>query len=227
MICTHHEKMCNGNEETCRECGKILKVTYDPAKMQLYEDYKLETIQFPYARVNRFAHMLNSIVMGTEGSNDKKMFQFLGQQDCTTVPNLIASMQRASLVDKRYTSLHVFMRGFLPTRVQELIPTAMDSNTFLLLRKRIRKSFTDIEFALMKKRLPFLNYRFVLDVLLHFYSLGEFRCFVKPLKCAHRVLHSVKLFNQCQIRIGGTVSTIPETWIMSPQSLFRPEVHRV
>ena len=72
-----------------------------------------------------------------------------------------------------------------------------------------------------------MNYRFTLDTLLYYFGLHEYRIFIKPLKCIKRLKQNIQVLNDCHILTGDKPFVIPETFLMSPRSLFRPLEDRV
>jgi hypothetical protein len=205
---------------TCQDCGCVVKTVYHPSDMQLYEDYTKAPLVMPYKRSTRFKKMLDSICMGCEQPNDTKMFKHLLTQNCHSRGDIINGMSSSSLVDKRFCSLHVFMKCFCP---DELKPCSASVDRFHKTKRFIYKTFDDIDFQLSKHiGRRFLNYRFVIDILLSLYEFDLWRCFVKPLKCPKRILKCVTLFNSLNITVHDKAVVIPDSYSMSPKSFFRP-----
>lgn len=215
-----HSHLCPEHTHylTCTKCGTVVKTVYNPSDMQLYEDYTKAPLFSPYTRSSRFKKMLDSICLGIEFSNDRPMFEFLDQNPRDTPTDIIVGMQSSPFVDKRFCSLHVFMKYFCP---QYLTPDPDMISRFHFIKPFLFNTFNDIEFKLIKRNTRFLNYRFVIDVILLIYKFDSWRCFVKPLKCPRRVLNCVRIFNSLHITVHDRVVVIPDTYSMSPKSLFR------
>jgi hypothetical protein len=219
QMCPHTQCCQDGDHYlTCLLCGCVVDTIYNPSEMQLYEDYCKAPLYTPYTRRNRFRNMLDSICLGLEFPNDKHMFKHLLPLDPSSPADIIRGMKSSGLVDKRFCSLHVFMKCFCP---HKLTPNLKEVARFHKMKLTILKTFTNIEFMLQGGR--FLNYRFVVDVILWLYDFNLWRCFVKPLKCPKRVTKCVEIFNSLQITYRDKVVVIPDTYLMSPKSLFLQE----
>ena len=220
-MCGHLQTvMMDCHRTCCTTCGLVLKTTYNPSEMQLYNDFLKEHLVIPYTRIKRFRYLLESILFGWEHSDDKIMLKLLSthKDEIHCVYDIFYIMIHSKLTDKRYCSLHLFMTCFAPHLVLTPDERYMDS-----LRKQnaIERTFKKIEHALTFTAQTFLNYRFVLDVLLQKFGLDEFRLFIKPLKCPKRLLSNIRKLNACKITLSdGRLLEVPETFLMSPKSLF-------
>lgn len=223
MNCSHPITVTLASHQVvCQDCGVLLRNDFDPAQMKAYADFNKEHIKYPYTRYKRFLNLVHSIVYGFESSTDRKMLQHLSQKKITCVDDIIQGMVHSNLVDKRYCSLRLFIKCFLPDYpFQDTIRHFQQHEALLL------KTFKQIEFKLANTRRSFVNYRFTLDTLLYFFGLDEYRVFIKPLKCKKRLQQNIKVLNACNIITGGTPFVIPEIFVMSPRSLFLPPEDRV
>ena len=218
-MCTHKKICClDMHFMTCVECGLVLTIRYVPHEMQLYEDYVKAPLSIPYTRIQRFKKMLDSICLGLEQTADKRMFQHLVNNSCRTKEDILRAMKSSSLVDKRFCSLHVFMKCFCPNELS--FPDTYISR-FHQTKKHIYKAFSAIDFKLSRENGRFLNYRFVIDVLLWWFKFDSWRCFIKPLKCPKRVLKCITLLNSLHISVHDITVVIPDTFVMSSISFFR------
>jgi hypothetical protein len=222
MKCHHrHTVVLESHTICCTGCGLVLGRRFDPTEMKAYADYTKEHIKYPYTRYKRFRNLIHNIVYGYESPSDRKMLQELSSLSITSVPDIITGMVKSGHVDKRYCSLRLFMKCFLPKVSVSDITHFKEHETQLL------STFKQIEFKLANTGQSFVNYRFTLDALLHFFGLDEYRIFIKPLKCTKRVLQNIKVLNACTIITDGKPFVIPDTFVMSPRSLFRPREDRV
>ena len=226
-MCLHtHTVLLDNYFTCCCECGKMLEQIYEPSKMQMYNDFTKENLVVPYTRIKRFRYLYDSVVFGFQHTDDRKMLRLLSTQKDTIheVKDIIKIMVSSNLIDKRYCSLHLFMKCFLPNR---LFITSEHVSRFAKKQKLFEQAFKEIEYKLAVAGRKFLNYRFVLDVLLHFFELDEFRMFLKPLKCQKRLSKNINTLNSCRAQItGDTALVISDTFRMSPRSLFVPGGHR-
>lgn len=225
MICLHtHNVTLPNHVVCCSECGLALTRCFIPSEMKAYSDYKLEHIRHPYTRYKRFTNLIHSIVYGFESPSDRKMLDLLDLNSNTifAVEDIISQQASSNLVDKRYCSLLLFIKCFLP-QVSTPSPIAFEG-----CKARVLSTFKQIEFKLAQRGSSFVNYRFTLDALLYFFGLDKYRVFIKPLKCKKRVRNNVSILNSLQIKVtDGRAFLIPDTFVMSPRSLFRHPEDRV
>ena len=57
----------------------------------------------------------------------------------------------------------------------------------------------------------FLNYKFVLMVMLHFFELEWFIQYVKPIQSVKRIAYNIRVFNSLKLTLDGTDLTIRDT----------------
>ena len=223
MTCSHPITVTLASHQVvCQDCGVLLRNDFDPAQMKAYADFNKEHIKYPYTRYKRFLNLVHSIVYGFESSTDRKMLHHLSEKKITCVDDIIQGMVHSNLVDKRYCSLRLFIKCFLPNyEFQDTI------KHFQQHERQLLNTFKQLEFKLANTRRSFVNYRFTLDTLLYYFGLHEYRIFIKPLKCIKRLKQNIQVLNDCHILTGDKPFVIPETFLMSPRSLFRPLEDRV
>ena len=220
-MCEHTEHvLLKSHVMVCVNCGLLLKTVFIPSEMKLYSDYTKENIKYPYTRFKRFQNMVRSIVYGFENSNDKHMLKELSTHKIDSVQDILHVMLNSTLVDKRYCSLRYFIKCFLPGYdVGHTIHRFQEKETVLM------KTFKDVEFQLTRRGRIFINYIVMLDALLYFFNLDEYRIFIKPLKCQRRLRQNIKILNDCNVTTCGIKLEVPEIFQMSSKSLFLPGVH--
>ena len=218
-MCSHPEHVILENHvEICIDCGLMIRTVFNPSEMKLYVDFQKENIKYPYTRFKRFQNLVNCVVYGFENTNDKHMLKELATHKLDNVQDILKVMRSSHLVDKRYCSLRYFIKCFLPN-----YDFGHTMNRFQVKEKELLRTFKDIEFQLTRRGRTFINYRFMLDVLLYFFDLNEYRVFIKPLKCFKRLRNNIKVLNNCKIiTVGGKALVIPEIFQMSQKSLFLP-----
>lgn len=225
-MCTHEKTILMPcHRVVCEECGLITAHVLQPCKMQLYEDYSKECLIIPYTRLKRFRNLINSIVFGFETTMDRKMIHELKINKANSLRKIISVMNKSKLVDKRFASLHLFLRCFAPDRVNikyEHIQRFRHKQT------AVERLFNRIENVFNFEGRMCLNYKFILDVILHDFGFEEFRVFIKPMMCRKRIQKHIDNLNRYKIkRPDGTTFVVPETYVMSPKSLFLRQADRV
>ena len=222
-MCEHLKRVTlKSHVMVCATCGLVLKTVYIPSEMKAYTDYTKENIKYPYTRFKRFQNLIHSVIYGFECSSDKHMLKELATHRIHSVQDILAVMCNSALVDKRYCSLRYFIRCFLPNYTLD-----HTIHNFLEKEKILLQTFKNIEFALTRRGKTFINYRFMLDVLLYFFNLHEYRIFIKPLKCRKRLTQNIVVLNKCKIMSGDTILAIPGTFRMSEKSLFLPGARQI
>lgn len=169
----------------CPNCGvttRVLKPEFDYHKQPLFF--------CSYSRSKRFGVLLSRVLLPCFEHHDAKMFQFLDTyKPYESVEDIMNRMKLSVLKDKRYCSLHLFARYFMPTY------TAPDHR--LQYHKTIMFSFREVErnFSRFPQK-PFFNYPWLLRKLLSIHSLSDYICFVKPIRCEKRNLYYEELYKQ-------------------------------
>ena len=129
----------------------------------------------------------------------------------TSKKHLLARIKKASLSDKRYSSIHFFCKTF----VQNYYAPPRITNIHVLV-KRMLNRFGDIEFGFSRlfNGIQFFNYAWLLSQLLNEVKLFGYIKFVKSLKCKQRVLYysdmltKIKNFLNSSDRFDTTATTI-------------------
>ena len=101
-----------------------------------------------------------------------------------TVQEVCSFLKKLPVADKRYVNLHFYCKLLLSNYKPPVVP-----KNFFELKKMMLYWFECIEIVFVKtySNKPFLNYGWLLRVLLEKFNLAEFKQFVKPLKCRKRV----------------------------------------
>ena len=106
---------------------------------------------------------------------------------------LIQSMKRSRLSDKRFCNLHLFCKEFTLAYIP---PTTLPNMDFEI--QQIMKRFNDIEFGFTRLYCgtQFMNYRWLLSELVIERKLTEYLPFIKTLKCKQRIRYYTDML-QC------------------------------
>ena len=178
FITERHTKLCT-------ECGIETRHSFDITPIHVsYNGCHHQPFAEGYNRKKRFHNMLRNVIFGGCNSADEKMIKYLEQfNHYMTEACLLKQMKKSKLRDKRYTSLHLFSKLFLPSYRKPIIPTnwnAVDSS--------IVRLFLEIE--LVHHRIfskPFFSYVWLLQKILICHGLEKYCCYIKQLKCPRRV----------------------------------------
>ena len=102
----------------------------------------------------------------------------------TSKKQLLARIKKASLSDKRYSSIHFFCKTF----VDNYFAPPRIANTYVVVKQMLNR-FGDIEFGFSRlfHGIQFFNYAWLLSQLLNEVQLFDYIRFVKSLKCKQRV----------------------------------------
>ena len=178
FVTEHHTRLCLdcGVEKACAFDIHPINVSYNCTHHQPFAE--------GYNRRKRFHTMLSNVILGACNVADDHMIKYLsGFTHYVEEACLLKQMKKSGLRDKRYTSLHLFSRIFLPSYVKPVLPS-----NWCVVEKSIMTMFSEIE--LIHHRLfckPFFSYVWLLQKILGSHSLGFFSRYIKQLKCQRRV----------------------------------------
>ena len=200
-----------GHSIVCGECGSVLRHIFKAGYIVGYDAWKLSPMVEQYTRVKRFEGLLDNCVTGLEKRMDYKVLEFIGHTKRTfqSTNEIRLFLKTIPFTDKRYCSLHLLSRVF-SARYKGVSTKLL--HHYSKVKKRMLQLFKDVEHAFFSKYAgPFLNYKFVLMVLLHFFDLSWFIQYVKPIQSAKRVSYNVTIFNSLQLKLDGRVLIIQDT----------------
>ena len=217
-----HDKYCilDCHQMCCLECGLILGPFLELEKMQSYQDWSNSSLVLPYARSRRFSELLDALCLGNETRNDYRMLTFLADHNVTSRNEIVTTMKKSNLVDKRYSSVHLFCKCFDKNFVK--FPESK-IDQYIRKKSSMIRCFNYIEtkyFNVMSKG-PFFNYRFIASVILQKFGLGCFTKYLKRLQCNKRVRKNIEKLNALQINFLGIDLRLKDTFQMNPISLFQ------
>jgi hypothetical protein len=168
-----------------------------------------------YSRAKRFDVLLSRVLLPCFEHHDAKMFMFLSvHRPYKSVEHIMARMKLSALKDKRYCSLHLFARYFMPSY------KAPDHR--LQFHRTLMFSFRSVErnFSRFPSK-PFFNYPWLLRKLLSNHGLVDYIQFVKPIRCEKRNTHYDLLYRRVMtVNIGDVTPGNPE---MNRGTTFEPE----
>ena len=207
MNCAH----CEGTQKTTLEGGIVCDTCGREEKPPLItsltpRDWMTEPIMHIYSRKKRFAHLFDKLCFPAPDAKDEQCLRYLETKKLLTFKDLITSLKKSKLKDKRYCSLHTFSRLFVRT-YQE--PTSLID--VFRTKKVILHDFERVEFAHRKlhTHVPFFNYPWLLQKLLTVRGITRFNRFIKQIKCKRRTQHYEDMFQRLMPGCKGPLS--PDT----------------
>jgi len=169
----------------CLQCGLESQTAFEMNPIHVsYNCCHHQPFAVGYNRQKRFRTMLINVVFGTCNSADENMLKYLAQfQNYVDESSLLKQMKKSNLRDKRYTSLHLFSRLFLPSYKKPVIPCNWD-----VVEKSIMRMFSEIELVHRKMfSKPFFSYVWLLQKIIIYHGLCMYSKYIKKLKCPNRV----------------------------------------
>ena len=171
---------------TCRNCGVI---TSQMEYLNGIENY-VEPLQLcVYKRKKRFEEMLKKMVYPHPEKKDELVLAALFGHTFNNTQELVSFLKQTNLKDKRYQSLHAFVRLFCKDYTEVKVLTHFEI-------KRCVKLFEEIEYRFVKHAtlVPFFNYNWVMLKILHLIGVTRFDPFLKKIKCKKRNSYYTGLF---------------------------------
>ena len=173
----------------CRKCGVVhshlkeyvvgINTYNDPLQLCFYQ------------RRKRFEQILMKITAPHIDNKDVPIYKLLveGKYTFDTVPEVMATLKKFPVKDKRYHSLHIFSKLFMKNYVK---PPVLREQT----KKRILFLFTEIESMFLRhKSVPFFNYAYLIRRLLNQFNIHEYDIYIKRIKCEKRNEYYNTMFN--------------------------------
>jgi hypothetical protein len=174
----------------CTECGRVhthlqeyvvgINTYNDPLQICFYQ------------RRKRFLHILEKITAPYMDNKDVSIYKLLLDMDTTfdTVEDIMATLKKLPVKDKRYHSLHIFSKLFLKDYV---MPSVLSERS----KKRCMFLFSEIESAFLKcKTVPFFNYAWLIRRVLNHFKFYEYDAYIKRIKCEKRNAYYNEMFNE-------------------------------
>ena len=228
MDCTHpktSQLQTEGYSIVCGKCGCVLKHVFTPEYMVGYDQWKLCPMSAQYTRVKRFETLLDSVVLGLENRLDFKVLTWIGDTKCIfkNTHDILRFLKKIPYTDKRYSSLHLLTRIFCK---KYTAPTQEIISYYFKVKKQILNVFKRVEHNFFRTYCgPFLNYKFILMVLLYTFKLDYFIPYVKPIKSITRIKYNILVWNSLKITHDDTIVLIPDTVEGIERYCEQPVVH--
>lgn len=169
----------------CRECGIEKRAPFDVLGSPTPNSYNHAPLLQGYSRKKRMKRLLDAILTPSPQPGDNALLEFLDNkkpiEDLTTLMKLLKASPSK---DKRYGSLHLYSKLFMPSYTTPEVPKNLQT-----IRTHILRDFDNVEFAYKRNfgsRAPFFNYCWLISLFLRKYGLSQYLMYVKPLKCKHR-----------------------------------------
>ena len=185
--CGESVLMTNRHTLVCRLCGLEKKCAFSQTCIHYNQNtYSTHAPLVPvYSRKKRFSRLLASVLSPSPQPGDDKMLAYLFEhKPISDTPALLKLMKISSVKDKRYCSLHLFCKLFVPSYTAPIPPDNLEH-----LRTTMLKCFEEVEFAHRRHfrgEHMFFNYGWILQMYLRIFGMAQYLKFVKPLKCKHR-----------------------------------------
>jgi hypothetical protein len=180
-----HVFITERHTKLCTECG--IEIRHSFAITPIHVSYNAchhQPFAEGYNRKKRFHNMLLNIIFGGCSTADENMIKHLERfNHYVTEACLLKQMKKSKLRDKRYTSLHLFSKLFLPSYRKPVMPSNWNA-----VDRSIVRLFLEIE--LVHHRIyskPFFSYVWLLQKILICHGLEQFCRYIKQLKCPRRV----------------------------------------
>ena len=135
-----------------------------------------------YERRKRFRDIMNRMLYPCIENKDMPMFKYLStHKPFESVTDLLHTMKKSGIADKRYVSLHAFSRRFLKGYVEPITHTHRTAKLFLRLFNMLETVF----YREYPDR-PWFNYNWLLRRMLIHFDIKQYLPFVKAIKCPKR-----------------------------------------
>lgn len=193
--CNQYSLYALPRTSVCALCGVEKIVPYDMYTQSKIIDWSGICIPTAYSRKKRFAKLFDSVVTGHAEKKDELMLSFLAtrKNEIKTREDVLDCIRISSLPDKRYGSIHLFSRIYVPNFTAPLLPA-----NFFQLKKRVLRKFEDFEFEHRNKYYgkPFFNYRWLLGKIMFEFGISQFAPFIKVIKCKKRRQHYEDMYQE-------------------------------
>ena len=186
MCCGEQDLLFLGSSFVCRECG-IEKRGFQTIGIEntSHNCHFEPFYNCGYSRKKRMSHMIESLFFPNASTPDEPILKLITQTaKLPSVSDVCTFLKRLPVSDKRYINLHFYCRLLLANYVAPV----MKRDVFAV-KKQMLHWFERIELAFLRtfSNKPFLNYGWLLRVMLDKFNLPAFKRFVKPLKCRKRI----------------------------------------
>lgn len=186
----------DGNRTVCKNCGVMKKVIYNIGIENTSHNCYYESFyNSSYSRKKRMSSMLDALFFPAASKPDSFILKRLLPQKFDTVQDLCQFIKKIPISDKRYLNLHFFCKLCLRSYITPYIPHNM-----LQIKRNIILWFEQVELTFLKlfKNKPFLNYGWLLGVLLDKFEIPQFKIYVKPLKCKKRIGFYQRIYREIE-----------------------------
>ena len=187
----------DGNTKVCSECGIQKRGFYNIGIENTSHGSHYEPFyNCAYSRKKRMGHMIESLFFPNASTPDEPILKtLLHQPKFDNVQQVCKFLKKLPVSDKRYINLHFYCKLLLTNYT----PPVMKQDTFAI-KKTMLHWFERVELAFIQMfpNKPFLNYGWLLRVMLDKFNLSEYKPFVKPLKCQKRKRFYEKTYKQLE-----------------------------
>ena len=182
-MCSHTFFETSQSTKVCEECGVEMYVLNTCSFQNCGFNMSHSPFLSGYSRKKRFRQMIDFLFFPTPCNADEKMLTYLAQKNIQSREHLFKIIKQSPLKDKRFVSVHVFCRLFVP----EYSPPRQYDDLFRM-KDRLVRAFEEIELRFKRRFVsePFINYMFLVRFLLKKLGYTDYLCYVKQLKCEKR-----------------------------------------
>lgn len=185
MCCPHTTLLYfDGNKTVCESCGTEKHTIYRIGIEHTSHGSHCEPFyNSGYSRKKRMANMLEALFFPCACTPDEPILKhILHHPKFDTIPDICNFLKGLPVSDKRYLNLHFYckmwLKGYTPHKITYPFAT----------KRAILHWFERVELSYIRlfRNKPFLNYGWLLRVLLDKFELPGLKIYVKPLKCKKR-----------------------------------------
>ena len=184
MGCVHEYRVTGECCEVCMGCGNMRK--YLPNCT--FDNCGFHTTHSPflsgYSRLKRFQGMARQLFYPHPENLDRHMGAYLDKrQPFRDAEDVLNTMASSKLKDKRFTSIHAFLRLFDPHYTKPVlkdIPKVISEMSYYF-------EYYETRFKLTFEKTPFFNYTFLLRHILSLMGLEQYLPFLKQMKSQPRI----------------------------------------
>ena len=179
----------------CRRCGIVHSHLHEfVTGVNTYND----PLQLCfYQRRKRFEQILLKITAPYIDNKDIPIHKLLvkGKHTFDSVHDVLATLKKLPVKDKRYHSLHIFSKLFMKNYIEQ--PMLREHT-----KKRIMFFFSEIESMFLRdKTVPFFNYAWLIRRVLNYFKVHEYDIYIKQIKCEKRNEYYNTMFNDYYTKI--------------------------
>ena len=188
----------DGNTVVCKECGVekrgFFKIGVENTSHSChYEPF----FNCGYSRKKRMGQMVDCLFFPSASTPDEPILKIISADppQFQSVQHVCNFLKKLPVSDKRYINLHFYCK----LKLANYVPPKMSQDVFAV-KKAMLHWFERIELAFIRtfSNNPFINYGWLLRLMLDKFNLPEFKQFVKPLKCRKRIRFYEQTYKQLE-----------------------------